>query len=276
LVLQDAAVDYGIESAATAGSADRVLISLGMKAVARSQPVSIAPDGRRDQTRRRLILSRASAVGIIAVAALAVAAIAILRRQPDMPAFIQDPRLTEQVRLAAEMVTQRGTIIIPGGERILNGSSPVYRSGFPVMTDSLSMALSALYSAHHADTNSSETAFWLLAGYVATGQMETAREFETSIRDRFPGDARIVNLRAVLSYFSGDYDNAEKLLTVLIQSKPNDLTARINCGVILADQGRISDARMHLEHVLDRFDGTPHARRARLLLNTLNGSMGKF
>jgi tetratricopeptide (TPR) repeat protein len=268
-------VDYGIETAATAGSADRTLVSLGMKAVAPAQPVGMVAGGKKDHARRHLFTFRASAAVTVAIAAFAVAAIAILWRHSDIPTSIPDPRLTEQVRMAAETVTNRGTIIIPGGERGLDGSSPLYRSGFPVMTDSLSMALSALYSAHHADTNSCETAFWLLTGYIATGQLETAREFGASIRDRFPGDTRIINLRAVLSYLSGDYDEAEKLLSGLIESRPDDITAKINYGVILADQGRTSDARRHLENVRDRFGGTPHARRARLLLDTINGSKQK-
>lgn len=268
-------MDYGIETAATAGSADRILVSLGMKAVIPGQSVSTVADGEKVQARRRLFTPRAIAAGMAAITALVVAAIVILWRHPDIPPSIPDTPLTQQVRTAAETVTRRGTIIIPGGERGLNGSSLLYRSGFALMTDSLSMALSSLYSAYHAHTNSRETAFWLLVGYIATGQLETAREFGASIKNRFPGDTRIINLRAVLSYLSGDHDEAERLLSGLIESSPDDMTARINYGVILADQGRTSDARKHLENVCDRFNGTPHARRARLLLDTIDDSKRK-
>ncbi|UCG52415.1 MAG: hypothetical protein JSW58_02360, partial [Candidatus Latescibacterota bacterium] len=132
------------------------------------------------------------------------------RDRSGIPAL--DPSVLTPVKAAVETASGWGPIILPGGEDGVGNNGSIYRSGYVRLDDPLNTSLTLLYEEYQRGSPSQDVAYWLVAGHVATGQIDAARDFVADARKRYPNDQRIVVVEAIVAYLDGEYDRSEKLL----------------------------------------------------------------
>ena len=81
-----------------------------------------------------------------------------------------------------------GPIVLPGGERLIDGKGSVYRSGFVPVDAELETSLKYLYDKYRDGASSPDVAYWLSAGYLSTGQIDAARDVCSGARQTHPDD----------------------------------------------------------------------------------------
>jgi hypothetical protein len=225
---------------------------------------------------KRRILSSLSALGTLHRCVAAAAAIAFIvitgiwllntdrAESPQMPRSVIEP-----VRHAVGTISRWGPIIIHGGEYAIAEKSTAYRSGFVPATNSLRSSLDYLYTRYENDTATPEGIYWLAAGYVATGQVDLARDLVADARKNGIEDLRILNLEALITYIEGDLERAEESFHSIHVLYPADAVSSINFAVVLMERGKSEESSRILTEVRERFNGTPTAQRAQVLLNTM-------
>jgi predicted Zn-dependent protease len=117
---------------------------------------------------------------------------------------------------------------------------------------------------------SSEQAVWALSGYVAQGRLRIARTFVLSARRRFTDDVNLEILDGVISYRDGDLARAESVLRGVVTVHPDNMLARLDLGMLLAEQGR-AEAKEMLDRVIKDAPGSPLGNRAQRVLEKLPG-----
>lgn len=270
LMFQNAAMHYGVELSDFPAIEDKELIEIGERiALERSSQGGRDSDDASSAKKPFPGIRSHIAKAALAATFICILILLLLYVSGNGPGRL-DPTLIAQVQQAAETATKRGMIVIPGGEQSLALPVSIYRSGFAPMSDSLNAAISMLYDTYSKDEKSREAAFWLLAGYVASGQIKAARELSPDVRERYPDDARIGNLAAIIKYMQGSYEEAEKILAGLLENDPDDAVARINLAVVLLENEKPLEAREILEDAQQRYAGTPYAKRAREIISSLS------
>jgi len=180
-------------------------------------------------------------------------------------------RLLRPVRVAVETASTGGAILLPGAEERAASLQAGYRAGHvdadATVAEALRM-LSQLYLEEHA---SADVAHWLVSGFIAVGDIETARVYAEDARMRFPDDVRFIVLDAIAAYRTGEMARAERLLQTALQRDPQSGAALLNLGLVQYEQGQLDNARRTFELVQSRFAGSPLEARAAALLTDLLG-----
>jgi tetratricopeptide (TPR) repeat protein len=224
-----------------------------------------APGGIIEKARRPWFLG--APVWASAAAVLVLAAVALwlsgVRVGGNRYALYISP-----LQQAAASATSEGSIVLPGTEDAAPAASPLYRSGFVAVDETIASALAQLTRAYREDANP-EIAHWLISGFLATGDLEQARLFAQDARLRFSGDARFLVLDAIVAYRSEEFDRAERLLQAALDAEPHNGAALLNLALVQYETGRVDSARRTLELVRSQFPGSPLNTRAETLINDL-------
>ena len=154
-------------------------------------------------------------------------------------------------------------------DAISAGGGP-FRAGYVTMDEELKSSLDYLYDRYESNASTPDGIYWLAAGYVATGQIGLARDLIADARRNHVDDPRIANLEGLIAFLEGDPERAEALLRSISRTHPSDAVPAINLAVVLREQGKFQEASRVLTDVANRFDGTPFAARARILLDGLH------
>jgi Flp pilus assembly protein TadD len=134
--------------------------------------------------------------------------------------------------------------------------------------DAISSAITQLARAYREDAEP-DVAHWLISGYLATGDVESAGIYAHDARVRFPDDSRFLVLDAIVAYRSSDMDRAERLLQTALGSDPNNGAALLNLALVQYETGRWDSARRTLELVRTQFPDSPLELRASTLISDL-------
>lgn len=186
-------------------------------------------------------------------------------RSGDIPAHILGPVVD-----AVKTASSRGPLVIPGGENTSGSVSSEYRSGYVPIDDRLSSSFHYLSNAFQDDDLSTDEALWLIAGYVATGQIDIARDLAAYSRKHGINDVRLDNLEAIIVAMDGDYKKSDSLYREILAAHPDDAVAAINFAVVLSDNGHGKEAMKLLELVIDQHPGTWLAQRAGIMYEAVN------
>ena len=175
----------------------------------------------------------------------------------------------QPIQAAVGEFSRVGEMVLPGGESYVGGSGPVFRSLGGSLYDPLAAPLKDLLAKFLAGSRSPDVAYWLVAGYLSSGDVRTASIYVSAARDRLPDDPRLMVLDAAITYFGRDYTRSERLLRDVLKSHVKDpvpdtllAIAQIDLAVVLRDQGRLAEAREILSGVRSRHAGTPLGERA--------------
>jgi len=266
---RDCAIERGLwEFDRSRSVPDPELVAAGMRVAEthESRPARRGHSTRRDSwlgSRRRLALG-----GVLAALALLWGGV-VIERLTTRDLDGQDGLLAPII-VAVETASGRGRIVIPGAELSRLETDIVYRSGYAQLNDSLSASLRELHDRYQEGTITVEEMRWLIAGHIASGQLSTARDLAADAAKRTPDDVRIAGLRALVAFMGKDYETAERLFNEVLSDNPDDPAAGIDYALMLAERGKGHEARLLLTRVADRHAGTPIARRARALLESVN------
>lgn len=220
--------------------------------------------------KRRAASVRKAAFGLTAACILALAAVAVWYVLAGRSGG-RGPTTADlaPIRAAVETASRWGPLVLSGGERLLGSPGNVRRSGGVPVTDSLESALAGLSALYESGDQSNDTAYWLAAGKYVTGQIDIARDLTTEGRARYPDDSRIAVLEAIIAYADGDLDRSVRLLDSVVERNPDDPVANIDLAFVLAELGRIEEARAILHKVGHSAAGTPLASRAHSILSEI-------
>lgn len=174
-----------------------------------------------------------------------------------------------KVQLAQE--TALG-MVIPGIESVDGKTLPVYRSPEKPHIEELRTANRELLSAYREDRSNADLAFWLIGGHLAGNDLRSTETFLENARRMFPGDERFSILAAVTAFKRNDIEVAETILRGVLRREPDHPEARFNLVYLLAQQGRVDEAR-HLASAEARQGLTPDLveRLETLLISTPSG-----
>ena len=178
------------------------------------------------------------------------------------------------IELAAGEFTRVGEVVLPGGESFIGADGPVFRSLNGRAGQLLSSSLKMLVEEFLDGSRSPDVAYWLVAGYLSSGNLRTASVYITTARERFPAEPRLKILDAAVAYFRADFARSEILLRDVIASGVDDPLAgiaEVDLALVLRDQGRNAEARKLLLSVASRRDIGPLAQRGRDLAASLDG-----
>lgn len=224
--------------------------------------------GPSEPTRSRRLVWRPRLAPVIAAAAVVVAVVSFWRAEFPSP----DARygeLLRPVQVAVRDASSGGSIVIPGAETA--ATMPTYRSGYVPADAAISEALGNLTELYRDGSATPDVAHWLISGFLATGDLETAAVYVQDARLRFPGDSRFLVLDALVAYRSRDMSRAERLLQTVLRDDPQNGAAMINLGLVQYELGQWDSARRTLELARTRFAGSPlEARAAALISGLLN------
>ncbi|MDH3198123.1 MAG: tetratricopeptide repeat protein [Candidatus Krumholzibacteria bacterium] len=210
---------------------------------------------------------------LAAASALVAAVAAIALWQPWRgPAGGGDyDRLLGPVQAAVETASNGGAILLPGAEATAASTLPGYRAGHADADEAVAEALRMLSQVYLAGRASADVAHWLVSGFIAVGDIETARVYAEDARLRFPDDVRFIVLEAITAYRSNEMPRAERLLQTALERDPQSGAALLNLGLVQYEQGQWDNARRTFQMVRARFAGSPLEARAAALLTDLLG-----
>jgi len=121
--------------------------------------------------------------------------------------------------------------------------------------------LTPLVRAFTADESSADVAFWLVAGLLAEGRGRDADSYLSQALARFPADARLRNLAAILAYKNSELVGAERELREALRIERSPAYV-FNLARVLEEQGRFADAKPLWEEVLRHPDAAMAALAA--------------
>lgn len=265
--LQDAAVYYEVPAPDLEDSEGALaLAEAGRDLLGKDRAASTFPDRKSVGFLHRRIVryaAFATAAGMILVIGMMMGN--LMQRQSD--SIVDNDR--SPIQVAIEIKSSSGQIILPGGEDGLQGSDPVYRSGQIPLKGKLKESVDALYEEYRGSTASSEVTYWLLSAYLATDQIEIARDIAADARKRFPEDDRIKSLYAIIALMDEDYPRSESVFRDVLESNADDSATRLNLALVLIEQNKLAEARALLSRVIEEESGTPLALRAESILTSL-------
>ena len=140
---------------------------------------------------------------------------------------------------------------------VLPGLSPAPDSRPTIYRDAgsadLHDELEAL-AAYRRQNPGAESAFWLAAGYLADGRLQSATDLVREARRGHPEDLQLLILDAVVSYRRSDLGRAETLLREVLVRDPEQQQARFDLALVLQETGRGDEADALLESAAWRDD----------------------
>ncbi len=201
------------------------------------------------------------------LAAAAVLLVLLMPRQPEVfgPG---DPRFALQERLAE--LSGAGPVY-PGVERVAAGAATRYRSGGDAATPGIDALLQPWAERFGADPADSDAAYWLSAGYLASGRLNYADDVLRRALQRHPDAAGLRHLDAVTAYRLNELDRAEDALRAILARRPADGVARFNLALIAFETQRLDEARTALRDLAADEANPAVQERARQLLAIIDG-----
>ncbi len=178
------------------------------------------------------------------------------------------------IREAVELASMSGHMVIPGGGRLIDRVSETYRSGYIRINDSLRTALAYFSGEFQEDDTSREVVYWLLGGYVATGQVSAARDLASQAIKEFPNDIDIMIFDAIVSYMESDLDASERAFRRVLDREPGNPYAGLNLAILLYERGEEQEATDLLERIADEQSGSAFAARAELIIKEIEETTG--
>jgi Tetratricopeptide repeat len=175
---------------------------------------------------------------LVGASLAAVAVVAFLIAKPGH----RDTGSAATVEAAIRGTALLGDILIPGAE---HGSVTVpgaRRSGLVADPESAGIALHELAEKYVHGSADEQVTATLVAGYLALGQIGSARDFVRDARRRFPGDETIEVLDGLVDYCDGRFPEAEARLRSAVARAPDNDVARVNLARLLSDTGRRAEA----------------------------------
>jgi tetratricopeptide (TPR) repeat protein len=240
--------------------------------VFRAPDEAVALAKRLSSERRDAAVARrprfAPRMGFALAAAAVLVAAAAVWYSGIRPGLRGNDRWFEPLQDAAASASAEGSIVLPGVESVSAMTSPLHRTGFVERNDAISSAITQLARAYREDAEP-DVAHWLISGYLATGDVESAGIYAHDARVRFPDDSRFLVLDAIVAYRSSDMDRAERLLQTALGSDPNNGAALLNLALVQYETGRWDSARRTLELVRTQFPDSPLELRASTLISDL-------
>jgi tetratricopeptide repeat protein len=106
-----------------------------------------------------------------------------------------------------------------------------------------------IYRSHPSDA---EVAYWVVSTYLATNQLRNADPFLREALERFPNDARFLNLAAILAYKENRLADAERNLRNAA-AKERNATVLVNLAMVRRQQGDENEAEALLSEAQSRF-----------------------
>ena len=184
---------------------------------------------------------------------------------------ILDPIHIVPIQEAVELASMNSRLVIPGGERFIDTAPEVYRSGYVRINDSLRTAFAYFASEFQEDKTSRGVVYWLLGGYIATGQVSAARDLASQAIKEFPADIDMMTFDAIVSYMEGDFAASERTFRQVIKMDKDNPYANLNLAVLLYECGEEFEALSLLEHIVDEHSDSPFAVRARKIREEILG-----
>lgn len=172
----------------------------------------------------------------------------------------------EPVVAGATAVSNRTDFVLPGTEFDFVPASPVYRSSGRWADPSIDDTLIHLTDKRVSGRASRDEMYWLAAGFVAVDQLDEAAIVAADALERYPGDADLLSVAAVIACMDGDVTTSERLLREALGAEPADPVARVNLAVILLKTDRVVEAASLLDDVIGADPDSRLAQRARRLL----------
>ena len=207
----------------------------------------------------------------MAAAALLLAALSVWQIGVHTAHRGDNDRWFEPLQAAAANAAAAGSIVLPGVEQVAAVTTPLYRSGYVERNPAIDDAIAQLARSYREKADP-EVAHWLISGYLATGDVESAGIYARDARVRFPDDRRFLVLDAIVAYRSNEMERAERLLQTALDEDPHDGVALLNLALVQYELGQTDAARRALELVRSQFRGSPlEARAATLISDLLNG-----
>jgi hypothetical protein len=206
---------------------------------------------------------------MVAFALVAVFVAVVLWLRPMAPGFDPHSDSLAPVTQALVSASSRQPLVIPGVESEIGpGPAPV-RSGPITLSTSLDRSLTELATRFTDNSLSGAETRWLIAGYLATGQIENARAFIEDARTRRPEDRDLVVLEGILAYSDNDLRRSAELFESVLRENDRHPTALFNLAVVMQETGEQDRARELFERVERLVPDTPLAARAKLSLSQL-------
>ena len=199
---------------------------------------------------------------------LAAAAVLLILLMPRDPGSFgpDDPRSALQSRLV-EMSADGP--LLPGVEQLTGGEGPRYRAGTDAAVGDLGELLTPWARRFGSDPADTEAAFWLSAGYLASGRLNYADDVLRRALQRHPQAVGLQHLDAVTAYRLNELDRAEAALRRILAARPTDGTARFNLALIEVETQRVEQARLVLTELAADADQPAVQARARQLLDLI-------
>lgn len=141
------------------------------------------------------------------------------------------------------------------------GSAPAYRNGSGPQAP-LARAVETLAERYEEGDRSAETAYWLIAGHLTTGQIQSARVIAAEARRAYPEDARLATAQGVLAYRESNLALALDLFEEALFLDPQQPEATFNRGMVRVELGDLEGARQDLHAVALREADRALGRRA--------------
>jgi len=250
------------EAGAEAFASRRDLVDIGMHAASTTSDYS----GVRGRIRRIAVAgSRPARLAALAAGLAVVLAGAFWMTSPvrrSAPAISSE--IVAPISAAADLMSSRTLLVIPGSERSIDVTSHVYRSDFIARDESISHSLLALLAQYETEEDSRDVLFWLMTGFLTTGQYTVAQDYAQEALGAFAGDNQMATLVALAYFCAGEKDESERLLREIVERDPEYATAAFNLGVVLLDRNARVEAREFLARAAD--SKAPLADKARWLL----------
>lgn len=199
---------------------------------------------------------------------LAAAAVLLILLLPRDPGGFgpDDPRSALQARLVE--MSGDGPLM-PGVEQLVGVEGPRYRAGTDASAGDLDELLTPWARRFGSDPADSEAAYWLSAGYLASGRLNYADDVLRRALQRQPQAVGLQHLDAVTAYRLNELDRAEAVLRRILAARPADGVARFNLALIEVETRRIEQARLVLDELAADAAHPAVRVRARQLLDLI-------
>jgi tetratricopeptide (TPR) repeat protein len=262
-IYQDAAINRGLlESGSSAFDSSQDLIELGKQVFSLSDSSEDAREEGKHPPKRswfgRHFRLRFAMASVIAIAAVGLMWISLDRGGDAGP----DQMIPLPIRHALEQASMSGNFVLPGGEGGLAVDGGARRSGYVPLTDALESSLDDLFSVYQDGAASLDDVYWLLAGYVTTGQMDAARILAESALKTYPSAPRLLILDGIIAYRDGDLDRAQDRLLEAYENNPDDAVTALNVAIVMGEKGDVARAEELLKGIVREHVGTSLAARA--------------